>query len=187
MLNTADNETFNFFETMSSHMLPTRTIPTKINHKKSTVIDNIFTNQIHPDMISGNFTLAISDHFLSFFLIPRDDQNNVPKKQNLYTRKTKNFNRESFLYDYLNINWDTILVANDNNVNKSLETFLSKINELLDKYMPLRKLTKKEYKKRRFKPWISEIILDKINKKNKSFRKFKNCKDPLIKEQLNLV
>ena len=176
MLNTADNETFNFFETMmSSHMLPTITIPTKINHKKSTVIDNISTNQIHPDMISGNFTLAISDHLLSFFLIPRDNQNHAPKNQNLYTRKTKNFNRESFLYDYLNINLDAILEDNDNNINMSLQAFLWKINELLDKYMPLRKLTKKEYK-RRFKPWISEIILDKINKKNKAFRKFKNCK-----------
>ena len=58
-----NNETFNFFETMmSSHLLPTITLPTKINPKKNSIIDNIFTNQIHPDMKSGNLTLAISDH-----------------------------------------------------------------------------------------------------------------------------
>ena len=67
-LNTDDNENFYFFETrMSNHMLPTITIPTKINPKKNTVIDNIFTNQIHLDMISGNLTVAISDHLPSFF------------------------------------------------------------------------------------------------------------------------
>ena len=77
---------------MSSHLIPTITIPTitiptKINTKKSTVIDNNFTNQIHPDMISGNFTLAISDHLPYFFIVPNDNQNHAPKKQNLYTRK----------------------------------------------------------------------------------------------------
>ena len=152
-LNTDENETFNFFETMMpSHLLPTILIPTKINPNKNTVIDNIFTNQIHPDMASGNFTVAISDHLPSFFLIPKD-------KQNLYTRKTKNFDREIFIYDYLDIDWDSIVEANKNNVNTSLQASLTKINQLPDKYMPLRKLTNKEYK-RRFKPWISDNMGD---------------------------
>ena len=93
---------------------------------------------------------------------------------------TKNFDRENFLYDYLDIDWE----ANKNNANTSLQAFLTEINQLLDKYMPLRKLTNKEYK-RRFKPWISDTVLDKISKKNKAFRKFTNCKNPLTKEHLN--
>ena len=40
--------------------------------------------------------------------------------------------------------------------------------------MPLRKLTQKEYK-RRFKPWITDKILDKINEKNKAFKKYMKC------------
>ena len=134
---------------------PTITIPTKINPKKSTVIDNIFTSEIHPDMLSGNLTVLISDHLPSFFIIPRDNQNHIPKKHNIYT---------SFIGDYVNINWSTILETNMNDVNLSLQIFLNEINELLDKYMPLRKLTKKEYK-RRFKPWISDLIFVKIEKK----------------------
>ena len=106
-------------------------------------------------MASGNFIVAISDHLPSFFLIPKDNQNHAPKKQNLYTRKTKNFDRENFLYDYLDIDWDSIVEANKNNVNTSLQAFLTKINQLLDKYMPPRKLSNKEYK-RRFKPWVSD-------------------------------
>ena len=63
---------------------------------------------------------------------------------------------------------------------------MTKMNELLDKYMPLRKLTQKEYK-HRFKPWISDLILYKIEKKNKAFRKYMNHKgNPQIKQQLNI-
>ena len=110
LLKAENNETFNFFETMmSSHLLRTITIPTKINPKKSTIIDNIVTNQIHPDMMSGNLTIAISDHLPSFFVIPKDNQNHPPKKQNLYTRKTKNFDKVNFICDYLDIDWNTIL------------------------------------------------------------------------------
>ena len=182
-LNTEHNETFNFFETMmSSHMLPTITIPTKINHKKNTVIDNIFTNQLNPDMRSGNLSIAISDHLPSFFIIPKDNQNHAPKRQNLYTRKTKNFDRENFIYDYLDINWNEILQTNKNDVNTSLQIFLTKINELLDKYMPLRKMTKSEYK-RKFKPWITDQILEKISNKNKLLKKSIKTKDPARKNQ----
>ena len=167
LLNADSNETFNFFEgMMSCHLLPIITIPTKINPKKSTVIDNIFTSEIQPDMLSGNLTVPISDHLPSFFIIPRDNQNHIPKKHNIYTRKTKDFDKVSFIGEYVNINWSTILETNMNDVNLSLQIFLNKINELLDKYMPLRKLTKKEYK-RRFKPWISDLIFVKIEKKMK--------------------
>ena len=108
---------------MGSHLIPTITIPTKINQNKNTVIDNIFTNQIHPDTISGNITLAISDHLPSFVVIPRENQNHIPKKNNLYTRNTKNFDRENFLLDYLDINWDEILETNLNDVNHSFVIF----------------------------------------------------------------
>ena len=94
-------------------------LPTKINVKKAQyIIDNIFTNQIHPDMESGNMTLTISDHLPSFLVIPRDNQNHVPKKQNLYTRNT-----QKFICDYLEIDWDKFLEANKNNANKSMKSF----------------------------------------------------------------
>ena len=54
--------------TMTNFLRPTITIPTKINRVKSTLIDNIFTNQIHPDMRSGNFMIDLSDHLPSFMI-----------------------------------------------------------------------------------------------------------------------
>ena len=38
----------------SNFLLPTITLPTKINTLNDTLIDNIFNNQYNPDMISGN-------------------------------------------------------------------------------------------------------------------------------------
>ena len=47
---------------VANQLLPSIILPTKINVKKDTVIDDIFTNQINPDTKSGNLTLTISDH-----------------------------------------------------------------------------------------------------------------------------
>ena len=118
--------------------------------------------------------------------MPNDNQNHIPKKQNMYTRNTQQFDRVDFILDYLDIDWDGILQTNTNNVNLSMEIFMTKITELLDKYMSLRKLTQKEYK-RRFKPWIADKLLDRIDKKNKAFRKYMNCKGTLeIKTQMHI-
>ena len=185
LLSTDESDNFHFFETMmTNHLIPTITVPTKINPKKNTVIDNIFTNQINPDATSGNMTIAISDHLPSFLIIPRDNQNHLPKKNNVYVRNTKNFDRENFRLDFLDINWDEILDANRNDVNYSFSIFMEKINALVDKYMPLRKVTSKEYK-RRFKPWINDEIMDKIRKRNSKLSKLTKCKDSEAKTALS--
>ena len=57
------------------------------------------------------------------------------------------------------------------------------MNHLLDKYMPWKKLSKKDYK-RKYKPWISDEILNKIKDKNKKFDKYVKCKDSVRKEIL---
>ena len=45
------------------------------------------------------------------------------KKQNLYTRKTKNFDLVNFLLDYFEIDRKNILQLNKNDVNLFLEIF----------------------------------------------------------------
>ena len=84
-------ETLMFFNKMTSNfLLPTITLPTKINTSNDILIDNIFTNQLNPDIISGNLTVGISDHIPSFLIIPRSNQNHLPKKHNIFTRDTNN-------------------------------------------------------------------------------------------------
>ena len=166
-----NTENINFFNKMTSNfLLPTITLPTKINTLNDTLIDNIFTNQYNSDMISGNITVRISDHIPSFLIIPRPNQNHLPKKHNIYTQDTKNFDRENFLLDILSIDWERNFDNND--ANKSLNNFLHIVNSIID--MPLKKIANKDYK-RKYKPWITTDILKSITRKNELFKRYVRC------------
>ena len=181
----AHNETFEFFDTMMSNfLLPVITLPTKINRGNNTLIDNIFTNHLHPDTKSGNLEINLSDgHLPSFMIIPRQNQNHLPKKHNIFTRSSKNFNKDNFITNYNEINWDEVIDINKNDVNFSMENFLSKFNILLDEHMPLKKISQKQFKQK-YKPWISNHILSKIHEKNKLLKKYVNCKNHVRKSGL---
>ena len=70
LTNMSHQETSDFFDTMTTNqMLPPISLPTKLNNKHNTLLDNIFTNQFNPDMVSDNFTALISDHLASFLII----------------------------------------------------------------------------------------------------------------------
>ena len=59
------------------------------------------------------------------------------------------------------------------------------ISNMWDKYMPIRKVKQKEFKQK-YKPWISDEILRKIEYKNKIFKKYVKCKNADRKHQLLL-
>ena len=66
LTNISSEETSQFFDIMtSSQLLPTISLPTKLNTGHNTLIDNIFTDLYNPDMCSGNFTYQLSDHLAS--------------------------------------------------------------------------------------------------------------------------
>ena len=52
----------------------------------------------------------------------------------------------------------------------------------MDKYMPLKKITNKEYK-RRYKSWISKGILNSFIRENALFKNYVRCKNNLLKNQ----
>ena len=56
--------------------------------------------------------------------------------------------------------------------------------------MPLKKVSQKDFK-RKYKPWITNTILKKIEHKNKIFKKFIKCKmadqKSLFKDQFNIL
>ena len=176
--------TFDFLELMMTKLiLPSITIPTRINPTTNSLIDNIFTNDINPDLKSGNLTVGISDHLPSFMIVPKKNQNHLPKKHNFYKRDTKNFDQENFILDFLAIDWETEL---DNDVDSSMSTFFTKINELIEKYIPKRKITQEEFK-RRFKPWITDHIVNKIKVKNKLLSTMASSKDKDEKAALRIL
>ena len=149
----SDTPIAHFFDT-SNLCVPHIIHPTRITSTSRTLIDNIFSN--YPnfyDGISGNLTLAISDH-LAQFLIIREDAKKNSLTNNLFKRDFKNFDRENLLLDLLAIDWNETFYLDNDNLNDSFNSFFTEIDELVNIYLPLKKLTKKEI--RNFKPWITQ-------------------------------
>ena len=115
--------------------------------------------------------MSISDHLPSFLIVPRENKRIDPQKKILYKRDTKNFSQDDFILDYLDIDWDSELDLEKNDVNHTTEIFFTKMCTIIDKHMPLRKLTIKE-RRQQSKPWITPTIIAKINDKNKLYKKY---------------
>ena len=80
-----NKESFNFYETMmSSFQLPVITLPTKINSKKHTIIDNIFTNQIHRHEIRKPINLNIGPFTIIFYSTQRQPEPPSEKAKSVY-------------------------------------------------------------------------------------------------------
>ena len=186
-LNTSThNSTNDFFDTMMTNfLLPAISLPTKINTGKNTLIDNIFTNHIHPDCKSGNLEVNLSDgHLPSFLIIPKANQNHLPKKHNIFTRNTKNLNNDNLKNEFNRQDWGAIIDSSRNDVDHSLANYMAKLNGILDSHIPLKKLSSKQFKQR-FKPWITNEVLNKIKEKNKVLNKLVKSKNPIRTKELS--
>ena len=179
-------ETANFFDKMTSNLLvPLILVPTKINTKNDTLIDNIFTNQFNSQTITGNLAVNFSDgHLPSFAIFPKPNQNHLPKKHNIYVRgKLEGEKKDNFLMDLAAIDMSKDVIV-DNDPDKSLNNLLSYTDSLTDKYTPAKKLTKKELKQTN-KPWITLGIRNSIKRKDKLFKKYISMKNSIMRDNLH--
>ena len=65
------NQTNEFFDSLAcSSFIPLILKAARISSHSNTLVDNIFSNVIDPDIISGNLTASISDHLPQFPIIP---------------------------------------------------------------------------------------------------------------------
>ena len=145
----------------------------------------MFSNQYNKEAISGNLTSTISDHLPQFLFVPSTFSDLPSSKSNMYERNWPKFNKEDFISDYFQKDWDSILSLSRNDIDFSLNNFLMNKNELLDKHAPYRKLNK--YKlKLKTKPWITPAIQKLILIKNNQFKKYIKLSDSLIKQEVYL-
>ena len=167
------NINYYFDEITTNNFMPLITLPTRITASTKTLIDNILFNGFSPDITSGNLLVGISDHIPQFSIIPQSNQFHLPKKHNIHIRKFKNFDYTNFDKELFDINWTFTHHNNTHDVDKALDLFLTEMEQLLDKYAPITKLTNKEYKQRA-KPWINKEILKLIKVRDNVFQKFTN-------------
>ena len=179
-----NSDTKDFFDSLTSNLfVPHITLPTRITNRSQTLIDNIFSNNPEfENCTSGNFTFSISYHLPQFLIVPVPDIR-PPKVHNIKIRDTKNYSHADLVADIINIDWTAVLEEDKADPNYSFQRFNEKINEILDKHMPWRKLNKKEIRLQT-KPWITNGILNSIKRRDKLLRKCIEAKEPDRKEIL---
>ena len=177
------NQTNEFLDSLASNsFIPLILQPTRITSHSNTLIDNIFSNVIDPDIILDNLTVTVSDHLPQFSIIPNMSGNIPGNKSNIYERDWSKFDIENFILDYFTVEWEDLLKIDELNADKSTKKFLDKINMLLDTYAP-HKRVKKHKLKFRSKPWITLGLQKSTSVKNKLLTNVINKKDFILKEE----
>ena len=118
------NQTNEFLDSLACNsFIPSILQPTRITSHSNALIDNIFSNVIDPDIISGNLTATISDHLPQFSIIPNMFGNIPGNKSNIYERDWSKFDRENFILDYFSVEWEDLLKIDELNADKSTKKF----------------------------------------------------------------
>ena len=171
--------------TLSSYMYLSYILyPTRVTSHSQTIIDNIFSNYVSKEAVSGNLTSTISDHLPQVLFIPSMFSDKPATKSNIFERSWKNFNQAEFVMDYFDKGWSNILNSKHGNVNVSMENFVNNMNDLLDKHAPFKKISK--YKlKFKTKPWITPPLQKSISIKNALFKRYIKLKSPVKKKEVH--
>lgn len=115
--------------TYSVSLYPKITRPSRITPHSSTLIDNIFTNNIENNTVSGLLIVDISDHLPVFTAYDGDFKVNHPGERPTCRRLRTDENMNAFKNDLLAQNWDVVYKEND----VDSETFLRIFTSLYDK------------------------------------------------------
>ena len=176
-------EVASFMDILGSNLiLPQILLPTRITDVSKTLIDNIFSSPCDSGTISGNFCHAISDHLPQFCIFPSLNLDEILKSGPFFRQDWSKFNREDFILDYLDIDWNQLFEKFDFDPDRCFNVFNDKVKVLVDRHVPTVRLTKRQIKTK-MKPWITNGILKSISKRDFFHRKFIKAKDPVTKAQ----
>ena len=73
----------------------------------------------------------------------------------------RSFKTEEFLNHFHSVDWQSVMKVDLCDPNIAFENYCEKLNQLITKYLPTKKLTKKQMKNSN-KPWISKGILKSL-------------------------
>ena len=147
--------------------------PTRITDHSATLIDNIFFNSIEHHTISGNLLCDLTDHLPNFLIINKFSC--VSNKIDIYRRDYSRFNESELITEVQSINWEDVLPSDVNNVNDIFDTFHSTISEVIERHVPLKKLSRREIRLQA-KPWITKGLRTSIAIKNKLYKLYLKSK-----------
>ena len=172
LLNEDDAKTNNYLNNYLEHnFIPCITLPTRITHHSATLIDHIFIKcpkkLIQNKCSSGNLITDISDHLSNFSMINIKTQS---IKDRPYVRLFTQKNIDRFND---NIESEPLLIDQSEltDTNNSFYSLSNNCTNLLDKYFPYVKMSRKAFKN---KPHITKGIQVSIRNRNKLYKKYLN-------------
>ena len=155
--------------------------PTRTTENTSTLIDNIYSNNLEDEILSGDILIQFADHLAQFLSINRNIDRITPG--DVYRRDFTNFNDLAFKDDISRLDWN---LNSSYSINEKFNTFLSKMENCIDLHARIKKLNRKQIRKTS-KPWINLYIIKMISHRNKLFkRKKENPLNNKIKITYNL-
>ena len=105
-----NNNSASFLDMMyENFLLPYISSPTRVTPRSQSLTDNIFSNIIEDEIISGNITTTISDHYAQFKLFKNKTKSQKNTKIAKFARNYKTLDKEMFDSDIKNTNWKEIL------------------------------------------------------------------------------
>ena len=148
------------------------TNPTRIKSapNKSSLLDHLYTNHLTDQILVKIISHDLTDH-LPFIAVIENHPPKTEAPSKYKKRDMRNFNQQEFL-DYLSLHVNSISSLDGN---EFFDLFIDVFSNSINKFAPLRSLTKREIKLKA-KPWISTAISKLIRKKNRLYKKFVRSK-----------
>ena len=149
---------------LENNFTPCITLPTRITPHSATLIDHIFVKlpvkKLQTKVNSGNLFCSISDHLMSFVLLELESKKIKERPfVRLFTKNRIKYFQENAPNDPPLLPIDNDGNLEHNNLQHAFSTFIKKYREMLDKYFPLVRLSRKKAKN---KPWITPGIKTSI-------------------------
>ena len=117
------------------HTLPLQQLvkdPTRLTDRTRTLIDHINVNHTEMYYTAGSSELGISDHSLVYTVRKKYKEDN--ETFYVWTRSNREYDKKRFRTEVERTCWD--FVTSLGNVDKALEAFTCKLNQIIDKFAP---------------------------------------------------
>ena len=149
-------------------LYPKMTRPSRIPTHCATLIDNIFSNEMDNNTVSGLLVNDISDHLPVFTVYNDNSIKNKQDKTLLYRRVRTEESMDALKNELLKHDWD--LIYKENDTDKAYDEFLRLFKIMYDNKCPI----KQYYRKQKYKDnqWMSKGLQNACKKKNTLYREF---------------
>ena len=142
--------------------------PSRITQYSATLIDNIFTNELTNQIISGLLINDISDH-LPIFSLTRSSPKRLNSLNYKTIRKSSKESVDAFIEDLNRQTWHNTYKSDDANV--AYDNFLNTFIKLYNKHCPLKRVKNTNLNTNN-KPWFTNGLRNACLKKNLLYKEF---------------